>query len=64
MAEDRNPNANEDADREKYEMRAMMIFAVAGTLLILAVGAANMFFHHDDPVSTEMSSQSRKAPSE
>ena len=62
MAEDQN--ANEDAAREKYERRAMMIFAAAGTLLILAIMGANMLLHSDSPVSTEMSSQSRKAPSE
>ena len=67
MTEDHDQNANEDQDREqreKREFRAMMIFAAGGTLLILAIMGANMLLHNDSPVSTEMSSQSRKAPSD
>jgi hypothetical protein len=54
---------DDDADREKREMRGMLIFAAAVAVFILALMGANMLFHHDSiPGSTEMSTQSRTAP--
>ncbi|HKA73583.1 MAG TPA: hypothetical protein VKE26_17355 [Xanthobacteraceae bacterium] len=56
----------EDPDQEKREMRAMMIFAVAGVLFILGLMGANMLLHPEKvwAPTDEMSSQSRGAPSQ
>jgi hypothetical protein len=57
MADDYDPN------REKREMRGMLIFAAGVVLFILGLMGANMLFHHDRPSdSTEISSQSREGP--
>lgn len=56
--------ADYDPNREKREMRAMWIFSAGIVLLILAIMGGNMLLHHDrSSDSTEMSSQSRTAPS-
>ena len=51
--------------RNKREMRAMWIFSVAIVLLILGGVGANMIWGHHpvSPTATDMSSQSRTAPS-
>jgi hypothetical protein len=63
MAEGEDPDREK---REKREMRAMMIFAAAGTLLILGLMGANMLLHPEKVwgPADEMSSQSRGAPSQ
>lgn len=54
----------EDGDREKREMRGMMIFAVAAVLLILGIMGANVLWHKDTTTPTDISSQSRTSPAQ
>ncbi len=59
--DDRNAD-QEGCNREKREMRGMMIFSAVAIALILGLMGANMIWHVDAPTPTDMSSQSKAAP--
>ena len=55
--------SDEHDPKQHNEMRAMWIFSAAVVLLILGMMGANVLFHKDSG-SSEISSQSRSAPTQ
>jgi flagellar basal body-associated protein FliL len=64
---DQQQGDEEALARDRREQRAMWIFSAVIVLIIVGGMGANMLFHKSQPTasdSTEMSSQSRTAPSD